>query len=49
MSTMGTSQVLEEPLEELMAIYSIILAWGIPWTGEPDGLQSRESQRVRHN
>ena len=39
----------EGPLEEGMAIHSSILAWRIPWTGEPDGLQSIESQRVRHN
>ena len=30
----------EDPLEEEMAIYSIIFAWTIPWTEEPDGLQS---------
>ena len=39
----------ENPLEEGMATYSGILAWRIPWTGEPGGLQSMESQRVRHN
>ena len=32
-----------------MTIYSNILAWRIPWTGEPGGLQSMESQRVRSN
>ena len=32
-----------------MATHSYILAWEIPWKGEPDGLQSRGSQRVRHN
>ena len=31
----------EDPLEEGMATYSSILAWRIPWTGEPGGLQSR--------
>ena len=31
---------------EGMATYSCILAWRIPWTEEPDGLQSRGSQRV---
>ena len=36
----------EDPLEEGMATHSNILAWRIPWT---EGLQSRESQRVRHN
>ena len=29
-----------------MATHTSILAWGIPWTEEPVGLQSRESQRV---
>ena len=32
-----------------MATHSSILAWRIPWTEEPEGLQSMESQRVRHN
>ena len=32
-----------------MATHSSILAWIIPWTEEPDGLQSMGSQRVRHN
>ena len=31
----------EDPLEEEMATGSIILAWKIPWTEEPDGLQSK--------
>ena len=31
---------LEDPLEKDMATHSIILAWGIPWTEEPGGLQS---------
>ena len=39
----------EDPLEESMATHSSILAWRIPWTEEPDGLQSMESQRVRHS
>ena len=30
----------EDPLEEGMAAHSSILAWRIPWTGEPGGLQS---------
>ena len=30
----------KDPLEEVMAIHSSILAWRIPWTEEPDGLQS---------
>ena len=39
----------EDPLEEGMATHSSILAWDTPWTEEPDGLQSMESQRVRHD
>ena len=39
----------EHPLEEEMATHSSILAWKIPWTEEPGGLQSMGSQRVRHN
>ena len=39
----------EDPLEKEMAAYSSILAWRIPWTEEPDGLQSLGSQTVRHN
>jgi len=38
----------EDPLEEGMATHSSILAWRIPWTEEPSGLQSMGSQRVRH-
>ena len=38
----------EDPLEKGMVIYSSILAWRISWTEEPGGLQSKESQRVRH-
>ena len=37
------------PLEEGMATHSSILAWRIPWTEEPDGLQSIESQRIGHD
>ena len=36
----------EDPLEEDMAAHSSILAWRIPWTEEPGGLQSMGSQRV---
>ena len=36
----------EDPLEEGMATHSSILAWRIPWTEEPSGLQSIGSQRV---
>ena len=39
----------EDPLEEGMAIHASILAWRIPWTEKPDGLQSIGSHRVRHN
>ena len=37
----------EDPLEEGMATQSSILAWRLPWTEEPGGLQSMGSQRVR--
>ena len=40
---------LEDPLEKGMATHSSILAWRIPWTEEPGGLQSRGLQRVRHD
>ena len=36
----------EDPLEEEMATHSSVLAWRIPWTEEPGGLQSIGSQRV---
>ena len=39
----------EDPLEEKMATYSSILAWKIPWTDEPGGLQSMGPQRVGYN
>ena len=39
----------EDPLEEGMATHSSILAWRVPWTEEPRGLQSMGSQRVWHN
>ena len=39
----------EDPLKEEMATHSSILAWRIPWTEEPVGIDSMESQRVRHN
>ena len=38
----------EDPLEKQMAPHSSILAWRIPWTEEPGGLQSMGSPRVRH-
>ena len=39
----------EDPLEEEMATHSSILAWKVPWTEEPGGLQFIGSQRVRHD
>ena len=39
----------EDPLEEGMATHSSILAWKLPWTEEPGGLQSMVLQRVEHN
>ena len=39
----------EDPVKEGMATHSSILAWRIPWTEEPVGLQSMGSERVGHN
>ena len=39
----------EDSMEEEMTTLSGILAWGIPWTEEPGGPQSRGSKRVEHN
>ena len=39
----------EDPQEKGMATYSSILAWEVPWTGEPRELQPMELQRVRHD
>ena len=39
----------EDPLEKEMATHSNTLAWKIPWTEEPGGLQSMGSQIVGHN
>ena len=39
----------EDPLKEGVATHSSILAWEIPWTEEPGGLQSMGSQRVGHD
>ena len=39
----------EDPLEEGMATHSSILAWRIPWTEEPGGLESMGPQRDGHN
>ena len=53
LSTMRETQVQslggEDPLEKEMASHSSTLAWKIPWTEEPCGLQSMRSQRVGHN
>ena len=47
--TQVSSLVREDPLEKEMATHSTILAWRIPWTEEPGGLQSLGSQRVGHD
>ena len=39
----------EDPMEKGMVTHSGILAWKIPWTEKPGGLQSLELQRVRHD
>jgi len=39
----------EDPLEEETATHSSILAWKIPWTEKPDGLQSMGLQKVGHD
>ena len=39
----------EDPLDKGMATHSSILAWEIPWTEKPGGLQSMGLQRVRHD
>ena len=39
----------EDPLAKGMSTHSSILAWRIPWTEEPGGLQSTGSQKVRHD
>ena len=53
LSAMGEAQVQslgwEDPLEKGMATHSSILAWEIPWTEEPGGLQSMGLQRVGHD
>ena len=43
---MGSIMGWEDPLEEEMANHSRILAWKIPWTGEPGSLQFMRSQRI---
>ena len=39
----------EDPLEKGMATHSSILAWEIPWTEEPGGVQSMGSERIGHD
>ena len=39
----------EDPLEEEMATHFSILAWEVPWTGKPGGLQSMGLKRIRHD
>ena len=39
----------EDPLEEEMTTHSSNLAWEIPWTEEPGGLQTMGSQRAGHD
>ena len=39
----------EDPLEQEMATHSSVLAWKIPWTEEPGGLQSMGPQRARYD
>ena len=43
------SQGREDPMEKEMATHPSILAWKIPWTEKPGGLQSTGSQRARHD
>ena len=44
----GFGSALDLGVERAMAPHSSTLAWKIPWTEEPGGLQSMGSQRVRH-
>ena len=39
----------EDPLEKEMATHSCVLAWEVPWTGEPGRLQSMGLHRIRHD
>ena len=43
------SLIREDPLEQGMATYTSTLAWEIPWTEEPGGLQSMGSLRVEYD
>ena len=46
---LGSIPGWEDPLEKEMATHSSILAWRIPWTEGPGGLQSMGPQRVGHD
>ena len=46
---MGSTPGWDDPLEKEMSTHFSILAWKIPWTEEPGGLQSIGSQRVGHD
>ena len=46
---LGLIARLGRSLEKKMATHSSILVWRIPWTEEPDRLQSMGSQRIKHN
>ena len=45
----GYCIIRDDPLEEVMATYFSILAWRIPWTEKPGGLQSIGTHRVRYD
>ena len=47
--TPGSISGLGVPLEKSVATHSSVLAWRIPWTEEPGGLQSMGLQRVGHD
>ena len=47
MGDLGSIPGLEDPLEEGMEIHSSILAWRIPWTEEPGGLQEVAKSQTR--
>ena len=49
MQETGRSLGQEEPMEKEIASHLNVLAWEIPWTEEPGGLQSMGLQRVRHD
>ena len=46
LATMRETRIQEDPLEKEMATHSNTLAWKIPWTEEPNRLQSMGLQRV---